>query len=72
MVNLFIGLVVDAIFTIKEHDKEERIENGSDKPEQVKELSCQSEMNDLKIELKEMRQLLVNIEQQLPNNPPFE
>jgi len=44
MVNLFIGLVVDAIFTIKEHDKEETQE---------------SEIKQLQNEIKELKELIL-------------
>ena len=45
MVNLFIGLVVDAIFTIKEHDKEE---------------DQQSQMQQLQSEIKELKELILS------------
>lgn len=45
MVNLFIGLVVDAIFTIKEHDKEEVEEN---------------EIKLLQSEIKELKELILS------------
>ncbi|MGM0622801.1 MAG: ion transporter [Campylobacterota bacterium] len=45
MVNLFIGLVVDAIFTIKEHDKEEE---------------QQTEMQQLHSEIKELKELILS------------
>ncbi|MGM0534426.1 MAG: ion transporter [Campylobacterota bacterium] len=52
MVNLFIGLVVDAIFTIKEHDKQETQQSGTDRlREEI------SELKSLVLELKEQNQL---------------
>lgn len=62
MVNLFIGLVVDAIFTIKGHENEA---NENDKPETAKELVYQHEIKVLRGELKEMRQLMIHIDQKL-------
>ncbi|MFK5895122.1 MAG: ion transporter [Pseudomonadota bacterium] len=62
MVNLFIGLVVDAIFTIKDQDKKEQ---ESDKPETAKELLYQHEIKILKNELKELKQLILKIDQKL-------
>ena len=62
MVNLFIGLVVDAIFTIKDNDRKP---DELDKPETVKELIYQHEIKVLKDELSEMRNLLQKIEQKI-------
>jgi voltage-gated sodium channel len=62
MVNLFIGLVVDAIFTIKEHDKE--VDN-SDKPKTAKELVYQHEIIELKLQLKQLNQLMKKIDEKL-------
>lgn len=62
MVNLFIGLVVDAIFTIKEPDKD-KVE--LDKPETVKELIYQHEIKALKGELSELKTLLQKIDQKV-------
>lgn len=62
MVNLFIGLVVDAIFTIKEHDKNS---DDIDKPETAKELVYQHEILVLRSELKEIKQLMAKVEKKL-------
>ena len=59
MVNLFIGLVVDAIFTIKRTDDE------PDKPETAKELVYQHEIKVLQGELKELKAIMVKIDQKL-------
>ncbi len=63
MVNLFIGLVVDAIFTIKGSENQQSAEQ--DKPETAKELVYQHEILVLQGELKEMKDLLVRIEKKL-------
>jgi len=62
MVNLFIGLVVDAIFTIKESDKTAQ---NSKKAEMIKEIVYTSEINNLQEELKELKQLVVKMDQKL-------
>jgi voltage-gated sodium channel len=62
MVNLFIGLVVDAIFTIKDHDKQTA---EIDKPETAKELVYQHEIKVLQNEIKEMKQLIYKIDKKL-------
>jgi voltage-gated sodium channel len=64
MVNLFIGLVVDAIFTIKEHDKDPQT---LEKPETVKELLYQHEIKGLREELSELKAVLHKIDQRLIN-----
>lgn len=64
MVNLFIGLVVDAIFTIKGHENES---DDIDKPETPKELVYQHEILVLQGELKEMKLLMTKIDQKLNN-----
>ena len=48
MVNLFIGLIVDAIFTIKEHDKEEA----------PQEIQLHEEIKALRSEISELKSLL--------------
>ncbi|MFK5984370.1 MAG: ion transporter [Pseudomonadota bacterium] len=62
MVNLFIGLVVDAIFSIKEQDKKT---TEIDKPETAKELVYQHEILLLQAEVKELKQLMLNIDKKL-------
>ena len=62
MVNLFIGLVVDAIFTIKDHDKDKA---ELDKPETVKELIYKHEIKVLKDELSELKTLLRKIDEKV-------
>jgi len=62
MVNLFIGLVVDAIFSIKEQEKKH---DEIDKPETAKELVYQHEIQVLRGELKEIKFLMTKIEQKL-------
>jgi len=62
MVNLFIGLVVDAIFSIKEQDKKSQ---EQDKPETAKELVSQHEIQVLRGELKEIKSLMAKIEQKI-------
>ncbi|WP_198263747.1 ion transporter [sulfur-oxidizing endosymbiont of Gigantopelta aegis] len=64
MVNLFIGLVVDAIFTIKGSEAKAN-EEDADKPETAKELVYQHEIKVLQIELKEMKSLLTKIDNKL-------
>ncbi len=64
MVNLFIGLVVDAIFTIKGSEKEAS-EEGREPPETAKELVYQHEIKVLQNELKEMKNLMLKIDQKL-------
>lgn len=64
MVNLFIGLVVDAIFTIKGSEKESSEDDG-ERPETAKELVYQHEIKVLQSELKEMKQLMLKIDQKL-------
>lgn len=67
MVNLFIGLVVDAIFTIKgnEQSEEDKDSVKNDRPETARELVYQHEIKLLQSELKEMKNLLQTIEQKL-------
>jgi len=60
MVNLFIGLVVDAIFTIKDNDK-----SGIDKPETARELVYQHEIKILNEEVKVLKAMLVKIDQKI-------
>ncbi len=62
MVNLFIGLVVDAIFSIKEQDKKPQ---DQDMPKTTKEQLYQHEIQFLRGELKEMKSLMAKIEQKL-------
>lgn len=62
MVNLFIGLVVDAIFSIKNSDADQ---NEPDKPETAKELVYQHEIKSLQGEMKELKALLINIDRKL-------
>ena len=62
MVNLFIGLVVDAIFTIKNRDADQ---GEADKPETAKELVYQHEIKSLQEELKELKTLMIKIDQKL-------
>ena len=62
MVNLFIGLVVDAIFTIKANDKAAA---EIEKPETAKELVYQHEIAVLQNELKDIKQLMAKIDQKL-------
>jgi hypothetical protein len=64
MVNLFIGLVVDAIFTIKARDNE-KIENQSIASCDDQELIMQQEIILLKNELKEVKQLMMKIDHKL-------
>ena len=64
MVNLFIGLVVDAIFTIKGSEKESS-EEDSEHPETAKELVYQHEIKVLQVELKEMKDLMLKIDHKL-------
>jgi len=59
MVNLFIGLVVDAIFTIKGSETEEAEKNHSSF------LSAQDEIQSLQNELKEMKLLMAKIDKKL-------
>ncbi len=56
MVNLFIGLVVDAIFTIKGEDN---------KSESIEEPDHQYEIKDLQNEIKELKQLIKSVDQKL-------
>ncbi len=65
MVNLFIGLVVDAIFTIKGQENEPS-KCDEDRPQTAKELVYQHEIKSLQNELKEMKQLMIKIDQKLP------
>lgn len=67
MVNLFIGLVVDAIFTIKgsENKQSEADEDEKSRPETAKELVYQHEIKLLQGELNEMKQLMTKIDQKL-------
>lgn len=68
MVNLFIGLVVDAIFTIKGQENDASGEgnfDGKEKPETARELVYQHEIKVLQSELKEMKQLILKIDQKL-------
>jgi len=62
MVNLFIGLVVDAIFTIKASDKETAEANKADT---IKEMIYKHEIKNLQTELKELKQLIVKIDNRL-------
>ena len=64
MVNLFIGLVVDAIFTIKAQDKSS---TEIDKPETARELVYQHEIKILQNELQELKQILKKVDQKLSN-----
>ncbi|MCP3849779.1 MAG: ion transporter [Gammaproteobacteria bacterium] len=64
MVNLFIGLVVDAIFTIKGSDQD-KSESEANSPETAKELIYQHEIKSLKSELNEMKQLMQKIDGKL-------
>jgi len=61
MVNLFIGLVVDAIFTIKDNDKK----GGFDKVETARELVYQHEIKVLNDEVKALKAMLVKIDQKI-------
>lgn len=67
MVNLFIGLVVDAIFTIKGSENTQSEADGDEKsrPETAKELVYQHEIKLLQGELNEMKQLMTKIDQKL-------
>ena len=67
MVNLFIGLVVDAIFTIKGSENTQSEANGDEKnrPETAKELVYQHEIKLLQGELNEMKRLMTKIDQKL-------
>ncbi|MBE9525987.1 MAG: ion transporter [Proteobacteria bacterium] len=56
MVNLFIGLIVDAIFTIKGEDN---------KSESIEEADHQHEIKNLQNEIKELKQLIKNVDQKL-------
>ncbi len=62
MVNLFIGLVVDAIFTIKEHDKQE---TALSLPENGRELVYQHEILALRSELAQIKALMIQVEKKL-------
>lgn len=64
MVNLFIGLVVDAIFTIKGNENQQAA-NDEDKPETARELVYQHEISVLQNELKEVKEVLTRIENKL-------
>lgn len=63
MVNLFIGLVVDAIFTIK-GDEHEQPENTA-KPETARELVYQHEIKQLQSELSEIKEFMASINRKL-------
>ncbi len=63
MVNLFIGLVVDAIFTIK--GDEHNADNDTEKPETAKELVYQHEIKVLNQELADVKTLLKTINSKL-------
>ena len=58
MVNLFIGLVVDAIFTIKDRTGDA---DNIDKPETARELVYQHEIKLLQSELKELKDFLPSV-----------
>jgi len=66
MVNLFIGLIVDAIFTIKGNEKEEmekQTENIQEIDNAISEE--QQKINELQAEVKELKQLVVSIDKKL-------
>ena len=63
MVNLFIGLVVDAIFTIK--GDEHNADNDTENPETVKELVYQHEIKVLNQELADVKAMLQTINSKL-------
>lgn len=67
MVNLFIGLIVDAIFTIKGNEKEQ-LEQQSENLQEIDSAICaeQEKIDQLQAEVAQLKQMLVNIDKKLP------